>query len=146
MKASQEAADIVYIAPTSCTAKKIHFLAKFYLQYKSFLLSNHGQHQKYKRLIDDEDIALACHQWIQQESGVNGINSFQFKQYIEDVILPEHMDTRKMISLQMAERWLNILDYRFEHYRKGIYFDGHEQEDVVAYRENFLKIIEKLER
>src|SRR6266516_1005464 len=70
----------------------------------------------------------------------------QFKQYIEDVILPEHMDTRKMISLRTAERWLNILGYRFEQYQKGIYFDGHEREDVVVYRENFLKIIEKLER
>jgi len=48
MKASQKAANMVYIAPMSCTAKKIHFLAKFYLQNESFPLSNRGQHQKYK--------------------------------------------------------------------------------------------------
>ena len=51
-----------------------------------------------------------------------------------------------MISLRTAERWLNILGCQFKEYRKGLYFDGHEREDVVAYQNTFLEIMKNLER
>src|SRR5581483_3137510 len=110
-------------------------------------ISHRGHHQKYKRLVDDEDIALKCQQWICQQSGVNGISPSQFKQYIDDVILPGCLgETRKSINLRTAKRWLNILGCQFEEYRKGMYFDGHEREDVITYRRKFLKEMKDLER
>ena len=41
-----------------------------------------------------------------------------------------------------ATRWLDRLNYSFGEYRKGLYSDGHERTDVVAYREYFFKRIE----
>jgi hypothetical protein len=38
------------------------------------------------------------------------------------------------------------LGYQFGEYRKGMYFDGHEREDVVAYRTKFLEEMKELER
>ena len=146
MKASEEVTQMVYIISKPYTAKWIRSMAKFYLNHQSFPVSCRGKHQKYHRLVDDEDIALRLRQWLRQESGSNGIDVVHFKQYIEDFILPERIETRKTISIRTAERWLHILGYRFEGYRKGIYFDGHEREDVVIYRKEFLKIMKELEQ
>ena len=121
-------------------------MAKFYLNHQSFPVSCRGKHQKYHRLVDDEDVALSLRQWLRKESGSNGIDVAHFKQYIEDFIFPEHTGTRKTISIRTAKRWLHTLGYRYEGYRKGVYLDGHEREDVVAYRKEFLKIMKELEQ
>lgn len=146
MQASEEAANVVYISPKPYTAKWIRALAKYYLFYESFPLSQCGRHQKHKRLIDDEDIALRCQRWLRQESGMNGISTSQFKQYIENVIFPECVEIKKTISLRTTERWLNVLGCQFEKHRQGMYFDGHEREDVVAYRKKFLRTMKEFER
>ncbi|CAG8770589.1 2610_t:CDS:2, partial [Funneliformis caledonium] len=78
-------------------------------------------YQKYKRLVDDEDIALSLRQWLRQESGLNSIDVAHFK------------------HIRTAERWLYILEYKYEGYRKGIYHYGYEREDVVTYQKEFLK-------
>ena len=146
MKASEEAMQIVYIISKPYTAKWIRSLAKFYLNHQSFPVSCRGKHQKYHRLVNDEDVALNLQQWLRKESGSNGIDVAHFKQYIEDFIFPEHTGTRKTISIRTANRWLHTLGYRYEGYRKGVYLDGHEREDVVAYRKEFLKIMKELEQ
>ena len=69
-----------------------------------------------------------------------------FKQYIEDFILPERVEIQKTISIRITERWLHILGYKYEGYRKDIYHDGHEREDVVTYRKEFLKVMKELEQ
>ena len=38
-----------------------------------------------------------------------------------------------------ATRWLNVLGYSFQQHHKGIYYDGHEREDVVQYWKEFLE-------
>ncbi|KAF9063745.1 hypothetical protein BDP27DRAFT_1202371, partial [Rhodocollybia butyracea] len=43
------------------------------------------------------------------------------------------------ISLRTAQRWLKKLDWRYGMKQKGMYIDGHERQDVVAYRKEFLK-------
>ena len=57
---SEAAANMVYIFLKSYTARRIYFLAKFYLQYWSFSIQHHGWHQKHKWLVDDENVALRC--------------------------------------------------------------------------------------
>ena len=37
-----------------------------------------------------------------------------------------------------ARRWLLQLGFSRTHHPKGVYFDGHDREDVVAYRQAFL--------
>lgn len=50
------------------------------------------------------------------------------------------------ISEQCARRWLIKLGYRITEVRKGIYFDGHECEDVKEYRKWFLDEVAKNDR
>jgi hypothetical protein len=43
------------------------------------------------------------------------------------------------ISKKTATRWLEKLDWRYEGVRNGMYIDGHEREDVVEYRREFVE-------
>ncbi|KAJ3555900.1 hypothetical protein NM688_g2325 [Phlebia brevispora] len=50
------------------------------------------------------------------------------------------------VSLATAKRWMYMMDYRWTKTPSGQYVDGHEREDVVAYRqETFLPSMEKYE-
>jgi hypothetical protein len=39
------------------------------------------------------------------------------------------------LSSRTAASWLHLMDYKFRDVRKGVYNNGHEQEDVVRYRQ-----------
>ncbi|KIO04208.1 hypothetical protein M404DRAFT_9302 [Pisolithus tinctorius Marx 270] len=56
------------------------------------------------------------------------------------VILPAlGLDTTDHnLSEGTAQQWLRKLGYELKEAKKGIYVDGHEQEDVVAYHKEFL--------
>ena len=40
-----------------------------------------------------------------------------------------------------AHTWLTKLGFSQVHHQKGVYFDGHDRDDVVAYRNFFLEKI-----
>ena len=42
------------------------------------------------------------------------------------------------ISLRTAQQWLKKLGWRYGRKRNGMYLDGHEWEDVVNYRKDFV--------
>ncbi|KAJ7237080.1 hypothetical protein C8J57DRAFT_1529611 [Mycena rebaudengoi] len=46
---------------------------------------------------------------------------------------------KRSISAWTAHHWLKHLDWRFGHRKNGMYVDGHEREDIVAYRTAFVK-------
>ncbi|CAG8624728.1 23269_t:CDS:1, partial [Cetraspora pellucida] len=62
IKVSEIATSIVYVSPNPYKYKKIHFFGEFYLHHECFPVFYHGQHQKCKRLIDDEDMTLKYNQ------------------------------------------------------------------------------------
>jgi len=46
---------------------------------------------------------------------------------------------RTKISLQTGQRWLKKLDWRYGRKKNGMYIDGHEREDIVKYRGEFIE-------
>ena len=46
---------------------------------------------------------------------------------------------KSTISLKMAQQLMWKLDWRYGKKKNGMYIDGHEQEDVVQYQDEFLK-------
>jgi hypothetical protein len=146
MKASQEAASIVYMDAGPAQACKIRFLSTFWIENSTLPPSHQGKFQKTVRLIDDEGIAEACKAWIRTHGGKNGITPAQFKAFIETDFFPCHgISSHKTISTRTAERWLRVLGLTFKQHRKGIYYDGHEREDVVEYRKIFLQRMKAFE-
>lgn len=50
----------------------------------------------------------------------------------------------RSISIRTATRWLHRLGFRPLGHKKGAYVDGHEREDVMAYRKEYLKVMHDL--
>ncbi|KAJ7927374.1 hypothetical protein B0H13DRAFT_2312578 [Mycena leptocephala] len=68
-------------------------------------------------VLEDEDLAQELHLHLQ------GIGKHVAAQDIG-------------ISLATAQRWMKRMEFRWTKEPKGMYSDGHEREDVVAYRQN----------
>ena len=65
---------------------------------------------------------------------------------INDIILPGlGFSLSSTIHINTARNYLKELGYAYAKVKKGIYIDGHEREDVVAYRKIFLEWINELE-
>ena len=59
------------------------------------------------------------------------------KKYLETELLPRiQMKVLKGISLRTTRRWLHKEGFKYTAHKKGLYFDGHEREDVIEYRQN----------
>jgi len=54
------------------------------------------------------------------------------------------MRKQKSITARTIRRWLRRNGYNYTDVRKVVYNDGHEREDVVASREQFVKTLEPL--
>ena len=59
------------------------------------------------------------------------------KKYMEYELFPRiHLKVGRGVSLATARRWLHHEGFQYISHKKGLYFDGHDREDVVAYRQN----------
>ena len=70
-----------------------------------------------------------------------------FCQWVNTELLPSTTlpaNYPRSISLRTATRWLHRLGFRPLGHKKGAYVDGHEREDVVAYRKDYLKVMHDL--
>lgn len=72
---------------------------------------------------------------------IHQITPLQLMKQVNSNILPSlGFDSGgQTICERTARRWLAKLGYELKEAKKGIYVDGHEREDVVAYRKEFLK-------
>ncbi|KAI0354345.1 hypothetical protein OH77DRAFT_1387414, partial [Trametes cingulata] len=58
------------------------------------------------------------------------------KLYMELDLFPRiHLKVTRGISMRTARRWLHQEGFRYTMHHKGLYFDGHDRPDVVAYRQ-----------
>jgi len=98
-----------------------------------------GCHQKTKSLIDDEDIINNSLSFIRQNGGKT--TPKEFRQFIISTIFPQiEIANNKTISNKTSLIWLKRLGLKPQSLKKGVYFDGHEREDVLEYRKkNFKK-------
>ncbi|KAJ7447331.1 hypothetical protein B0H11DRAFT_2335656 [Mycena galericulata] len=85
-------------------------------------------------VLEDEDLAQEIHLHLQS------VGKFVAAQDIVNYMASDEMKTRfnlkHGISLRTAQRWMRRMEYRWKSEPKGMYSDGHEREDVVAYRQN----------
>ncbi|GES73102.1 hypothetical protein RCL_jg2158.t1 [Rhizophagus clarus] len=96
------------------------------------LLNNNNGHEKI-------DISLEVAQKIFIDGDFNTTPT-SFKKFIENELFPNIGITKeKSIALITATRWFNVLGYSFQQYRRGIYYDGHERDDVLQYQKEFLE-------
>ena len=70
------------------------------------------------------------------------------KQYIEIELIPQvKQKVGKGVSLKAARKFLHKEGFRYVEHKKGLYYDGHEQPDVVEYHQKeFLPQMEAFQR
>ncbi|KAH8792250.1 hypothetical protein DL96DRAFT_431245 [Flagelloscypha sp. PMI_526] len=60
----------------------------------------------------------------------------KLRKYVNNHLF-EKLGIESEISLSTASRWLKALGFQMKRKQKGVYFDGHERDDVVASRKEF---------
>ncbi|KAJ2927777.1 hypothetical protein H1R20_g9323, partial [Candolleomyces eurysporus] len=67
------------------------------------------------------------------------------KKYLEVELFPRvHMTVAKGVSLRTARRWLKKEGFKYMSHKKGLYYDGHEREDVDDRQACFLPAMEEM--
>lgn len=83
--------------------------------------------------IDDEDLQQEI--MLHLQSIGKYISAQDIKNYMDQPEVQARYHRKKGISLRTAQNWLNRLGFRWTKEPKGQYCDGHERNDVVAYRQ-----------
>lgn len=136
-QASLHSAKIVY-DKGPYKAKQIRIWAKSWVENGVLPKSLQGCHQKIKSIIDDEDVIEQSLLFIREKGGK--ITPKQYQIFVKQVIFLQ-LDlgkSKKSISIKTSCVWLKKLGLTPQSRKKGIYFDGHEREDVIEYRKEFL--------
>ncbi|CAJ0849583.1 3996_t:CDS:2 [Entrophospora sp. SA101] len=115
----------------------IHRWAKICLEGKHISLSLSGKFSS-KSFLHDELVSLQVSSYLHSKKFK--VSPMLVKKYFEEHILPVlHIEVPFTISVRTAACWMNKLGFYYKQYKKGIYFDGHNCEDVVMYKAKFLK-------
>ena len=105
-----------------------------------------SRHQRSGILWSSEELNKKASKYIQENSNVKGMPnltvSSSFCSWLNDELLPNScLETGfpRHVSMETARKWLHQLRFEVLSSTKGLYFDGHEREDVVKARQEFLK-------
>jgi hypothetical protein len=134
-----------------------------YTKTRTLPVSKYGRHGKVASLLNDPAIAAELRAYVRSNKwAINPAKLAQFtqkelipsaadqylkhivneeipkglKQYLEYVLFPRiQLKVARGISLSTARRWLHREGFQYISHKKGLYFDGHDRPDVVAYRQ-----------
>lgn len=125
--------------------------------YRNDYFENKGQFSetnsgKYKRtsLLNDENLRLEAAMHVRENAHKKGspnMTAASFCAWVNNDLLPSTTlppNYPRLISVRTATRWLHRLSYRPTSHKKEAYVDGHERQDVVAYRVKYLKELDNL--
>ncbi|KAI0316465.1 hypothetical protein OF83DRAFT_1060295, partial [Amylostereum chailletii] len=87
-----------------------------------------------KSRIDDEDLAAAIKLHLQSVGKY--VRALDIVHFLDRPEVQTQFGLKKSVSLSTAQRWMKRMGYRWMKTPKGQYVDGHEREDVVAYRQH----------
>ncbi|KAI8093929.1 hypothetical protein BDF21DRAFT_320206, partial [Thamnidium elegans] len=114
-------------------------------------LSNHSQgvHTKRTSFLNDSDIKMMILDGIRKTNPAER-SLVVIKKYIEEVVAPSVLGVQgRTISSSTISKYLQEWGYLYRKNEKTIYFDGHEREDVVKYRDlwsrRMLEYMEKMD-
>jgi len=117
-------------------ARRLRALAQHYATFEQLPPELRGGLRKGSTHLDDEDVKGHALLWLQTQKP-GSITPISFRQALNADILPNlNIVLKKPLCVRTARRWLIKLGYQLVSLRKGVYMDGHERPDVVAYRNN----------
>ena len=99
------------------------------------LKSEKGSHPKVFSLMSDENFRKEAKQFVLENGYVKGRPNLTLQQFV--TWLKESNDVE--ICTATASLWLHDMGFSYKQFSKGVYFDGHERDDVVRARELYLE-------
>ena len=93
-------------------------------------------------LIKNDNFCTSARKFVKENAcrkGMPNLTVEMFRSWIDN----EH---ECIVSKETARKWLHVLGFKQVNHQKGVYFDGHERDDVVAYRKQFLDKLTELDR
>ncbi|RIB17724.1 hypothetical protein C2G38_2087645 [Gigaspora rosea] len=124
-------------------ARVIRTWANQWLSKGEISTSLRGCHVKTKSLLSHEDFKLNIIQYLRANKFK--ITPKQFVKFVEYEAIPAlGIEEKTTISIRTAQIWLHRLGWNYKGHSKDIYYDGHERDDVVRYRQQFLEQIANL--
>ena len=106
-----------------------------YIDLDDRLSSNRGKTCKLgNSLLRDEEFRLKAREFIRENACVRGepnVTCQAFRDWIQTTL-----DVK--ICRETARSWLHDLGFSQKNHHKEVYFDGHERDDVVLYRRQFV--------
>ena len=97
-------------------------------------MERRGGARKARTLLLDETMKAMARDWLSSQK-TGEVTPRRFQHALNSQILPSlNITLKKPLCERTARRWLIKLGWRLTRIRKGVYLDGHERDDVVAYR------------
>lgn len=109
-----------------------------------------GKHER-RWIVNNEIWGRKCRDFVRESAVKKGAPNMRvedFQKFVNSEILPQLKQEEKIglsesslrngINATTARKWLHYLGCFFKEGRKDVYFDGHEREDVVKYRDEFI--------
>ncbi|CAG8517448.1 13040_t:CDS:2, partial [Cetraspora pellucida] len=115
-----------------------------YFCIKGELIWNFREKFPSKSLLNDELVSLQLAAYL--HSVKFKVNPETVKSYIEQKILPQLNVESSSISIRTARRWMQKLGFYYKRHQQGVYVDGHERPDVVAYRHIFFQKVAEFDQ
>ena len=106
------------------------------------LASEKGHFDRLDSLISDEDFQLSARTYVRSNACKKGEPNLTTGMFAVWVKQKYDHD----ISEETARLWLHKLGFGRTHHQKGVYFDGHERQDVVQHRSEFLSNLLELDK
>jgi hypothetical protein len=128
-------------------ARRVRALARYYQVFEQLPKEKRGGARTSQSLLSDESTERAARAWLTAQK-IGTVTPKTFRAALNDTILPSLGIQRKTpLCTRTARRWMIKLGWRLTTLKKGVYVDGHERSDVIAYRkEVFLPAMAKWER
>ncbi|KAA1476290.1 hypothetical protein DENSPDRAFT_784809 [Dentipellis sp. KUC8613] len=123
---------------SEATARSIRSWLHAFLHKKRLLLHLYGRVST--SILHDEDFQSKIQLHLLECAKKGPITAQDVVDYVASPEIQEQLGGRKKksISLATAKRWLQSMAWRYGKKKNGMYIDGHEREDVVKYRTEFI--------
>lgn len=119
--------------------------ATFTANKGSFPDTSQGKYQRTGVLWHNEELNKLATRYVRENKVVKGRPNMRlqsFTNWVNQILLPNHglePGFPHKVSCETARKWLHELGFSIIDEKKGTYVDGHEREDVVEYRGQFLR-------
>lgn len=100
-----------------------------------------GKHPKWISLISGESLRSDLRKFIAESGYVKGRPNLTLKDVVSWL-----KDTRDVdVCTSTVSLWLHEMGFSYQQFSKGVYFDGHERDDVVAGSRAYLATLQSYE-